>query len=567
MKDRKRGVFAPKVLIPLLAAGAVAIGAVGVMSLLARRGEAAISMIPADAFMALSFDNTPSAGQVPLFNEIKAAMNDSGMNDFVDEFLHGLDPRTNAFKNLRSHIKGSFAVGLWGDMKSEPNVMFAVTLNDPAGAEKIVSAFAKPKTEGGITYYSPDNGEMILTFHGDYAILANNVATAQKALSVANGNEPNLYEEASFKQARQKLPDDASLMVFVNGSAIAKADEETKKMYEAIGVHPEGWMACGFTLRREGILVDTFEPAGLKGAFREALLSVKPLSYSALDRYPAGAVGVAGLSSPAAYVKLVKDIVSGIPEAKEDVNKGIAEMEKETGTSLDKDWLPALRGEVYFALYPPAAGEDEPSVIISIDESNGGTATEFADQLLEKVNSGQFDESGDVVRFKEEKVGDLRVLTPSNNKNDGYLAIAEDQVMLFTSKSLLMKTATHSGSTLGQSALATFTQGQPAQFRIHLDMYALFDMLERLGQMPKDVNLRQILSSREFTLTTHYDGNSCESHAVIPINIPELIRVLGKEAKKNQGSMEWDEEPMPDMAPPRESPPELPKLPDGAAGM
>nr|MBA3726982.1 DUF3352 domain-containing protein [Armatimonadota bacterium] len=375
MKTRMRGVFTPKILIPLLAAGAVGVATVGVMSLLARRGEAATGMIPADAVVAVTFDNTPSPGQVTLFNEIKAAMQDSGMSDYVDEFLQSLDPKTGAFKQLRSHVRGSFAMGLWGDLQSEkPDVMVAVALIDPAGAEAIVQKLASSAMDAGLKVYKPEKVPLIITFHDDYAIFATSAATAGRAISVARGESPNLKDDPEFKRAREALPSDASLMYFINGRAIAKADPKTKKLYASMGVTEHGWMAGGVTLRKEGIQIDGFQPMQAQGEFGKIMSTMKPLGYSSLRRFPAGAIGIAGLSNPGGFVEIFEKVTSALPQDAPEVQKGIAEMEKETGTSFEKDWMPALRGEVYVALYPPSGDAQEPGVIVSVDNGNGGTA-------------------------------------------------------------------------------------------------------------------------------------------------------------------------------------------------
>lgn len=564
MKSRRRGVFAPKILIPLLAAGAVGIGAVGVMSLLARRGEAAFSMIPADACVAVSFDNTPSASQVPLFNEIKAAMQDSGLNSWIDNFLESMDPRTGSFKKLRSHIRGSFAVGMWGDLSKKPNVMVAIALEDPSGAEQIISSLAAPgavvgdgkfplqkKEDNGFRYYEVPEGKMVLTFYGDYAIFATDTATAQKAISVGKGQAPNIYEQPAFKQARQSLPDDASLMVFVSGEAIAKADPNTQKVYEALGVHPQGWMACGMTLRREGILFDSYEPATSQGVFREALLKMKPLTYESLDKFPKGAIGVFGLSSPGTYVELLQKAFSSVPDVGPEMKKGIAEMEKEIGTSFEGQWIPALRGEVYAAMYPPAPGQKEPGFILSIDNRNGGSATTFFKEIVAKVNSGKFDKNGETVRLKEMQDGEFMTYIPQekNSKNTGLIGVTDNQVMLFSNRGVFEQTKAKDGSLPDTEGLASYTQGDPAQFRLQLDMYKLLDMLESMGESPKDINLRQILSSRDLTVTGYCDGKVSTAHVLIPLNIPELIRVIGKEAKKGGGPALGAAPPVP--APPK----------------
>ncbi|MGI8923521.1 MAG: DUF3352 domain-containing protein [Fimbriimonadales bacterium] len=534
MKIRMRGVFAPKILIPLLAVGAVGVGTVGVISLLARSGEAATGMIPADAVVAVTFDNTPSASQVRLFNEIKAAMQDSGMSDYVDDFLNELDPKTGAFKQLRSHVRGSFAMGLWGAIQSEkPDMMVAVALIDPAGAETIVSKLAPLTVEAGLKVYKPKEAPMVISFHEDYAIFATSAATAGRAISVAKGESPNLKDDPEFHRAREALPSDASLMYFINGQAIAKADPKIKRLYASMGVTEYGWMAGGVTLRDEGVQIDGFQPMQAHGEFGKIMSTMKPLGYSSLGRLPAGAIGIAGLSNPGGLVEMFEKVTSAMPEDAPEMQKGIAEMEKETGTSFEKDWMPALRGEVYVALYPPSGDAKEPGVIVSVDNGNGGTATALVKKLIEKANAGEFD-SREKVRFTEEQRGDISVYIPSNGQDQAFLGVSGEQAMLFTQPQLLEKATRPSSSLPDSEGLKTFTQDDPSQFQLQLDLYGLVDMLTRMGQAPKDMDLKQVLSSRSLTITAKWDGAASRMQMLIPIDIPELIRVIGKEAKKSR---------------------------------
>jgi len=256
---------------------------------------------------------------------------------------------------------------------------------------------------------------------------------------------------------------------------------------------------------------------------------MKPLGYASLRRFPVGAIGIIGMSNLGAWRELLKKTFGVQPEGPE-MEKGIAEMEKETGTSFEKDWVPAFRGEAFAALYPPDDGTKEPGFIISIDNGNGGTATSLARKLIGKANAGQFDDKHKV-RFSEQRLGDLSVFTPSNGNDDYFLGASEDQVLLF-SKPKLLHEAAQPNETLPEG-LRTFTQGDRAQMRFQLDLYGLVGMLDHMGEAPKDINLKQVLSSRSITMSAQWDEASARMEILIPINIPELIRVVGKEAKKS----------------------------------
>jgi hypothetical protein len=535
MNTRIRGVFAPKILVPLLVAGAVGVGTIGVMSLLARRGEAAIAMIPSDAAVAVTFDNTPSASQIGLFNEIKAAMQDSGASDLIDKFLNDLDREHGSFKQLRGHVKGSFAVALWPKTSGEPGVMVAVALDDPAGAESIVAGLSDPESIGSMKYYKPKDGGMAVTFFDGYAIVATDPSLAQLAIRTAKGENPSLNSSASFKAARASLPDDASLMYFINGDAIAKADEKTRKGYAALGITETGWSAGSVTLTSEGIQIDSYQPAVAGNGLLGSLAKTAPLGYKSLDRFPAGAVGVMGWSNLGTFAESMLKYFSSMPEGK-DVSEGIAKMEKETGTSLENDWIPAFRGETYFAFYPPMDGSKDPGLVLSVDNSNGGSATKFLKMMIDKANAGRFDHSGEHVRFAESASGDLDLYTPSPKPGDdteARLAISDSQAMLIVGGSLIGKVTSPNQKLLPSEGFKSFATGDPAKFRLQVDLYAVIDMIDKMGELPKDVNLRQILSGRNLTATGTWETDAAKGTVVIPINVPELIRVLGKKAKES----------------------------------
>lgn len=516
MKRNIRGVFAPKILLPLLAVGAVGFGAVGIMSLLDRRGEAAISMIPADATMAMSFDNTPAASQVLLFNEISDAMEDSGLNRFVDEMIsnEGVPPEARAIKD---NLKGSFALGVWGNLASgKPDGLLAAALNNPGAAEGIVKKHGERIQGAPVAAYKFDE-DVVIAFHKDYALIANSIKTIERAIDVSDGKVPSLVESPAYKKARESLPKEASLMVFVNGEAVANSDEDTKKMYEAFGIKEAGWAAFGATIKPEGIQLDMFQDMKDGGRIAEAYEAIGDLKYDSAGRLPAGAIGVAGVSDLGTMLKTVVECVEA-SELSGDVDQGMAEMEKDTGLSFEGDILPALAGETYAAIYPPKKAGEDPTFVLMFDEQNGATPEAAVRKLMAKVGE-----------FTKSTLGEAEVFTSKEGKDEPVIAILPDQVVLTNDPALV---ATQSGSSLtANGGLAAFDDGEPAQFRIQIDMKKLFDVIREFGgdDMPA---LEQALSQQTLDCSWTVADGVARGRALIPFKVPELIRVLAKEAEK-----------------------------------
>ena len=517
MKRNTRGVFTPKILLPLLAIGAVGFGAVGVMSLLERRGEAAISMIPADAALAISFDNTPSPSQVMLFKEIGEAMEDSGMNRFVDEMMdaQGVPPEVRAIKE---NLKGSFAVGIWGDIASaQPDMILAAAMNDTGAAENIVKQHGKRIDNVSVPAYQVDD-DVVVAFHNGYALVTNKADSLQRAMSAAKNEIQSLDETASYKKAREALPDDASFMLFANGEAIAKADEDTRKMYEAIGIKKAGWAAVGATILDSGIQIDMYQDMQGAGELAEAYEEIPELTYSSVSKLPGGAIGVLGVSDAGRMIEAMLDSIE-VSELGSEVDEGMAEMEKETGLSLREDFLPALAGETYMALYPPKGGDDdEPTFVLMFDEQNGGNPESAARKLIAKVGE-----------FKSKKMGDAEVFVA--NENDPVIAILEDRVAITNDASIVANATSNALTTEG--SLSKFDEGEPSKFKLQIDLRKLFSTIREFAgdDMPA---FEQALSQDSLECSWTVENGVSKGRALIPLKIPELIRMAGKEMEKQK---------------------------------
>ena len=515
MNRRIRGVFTPKVLLPLLAVGAIGFGAVGVMSLLERRGEAAISLIPSDAAVAISFDNTPSPSQVMLFKEISDAMEDGGVNRFVDKMMDDMDvpPQVRAIKE---NLKGSFAVGLWGDMAGgKPDMVLAAALNSTASAENVLREHGKRLEDVSVPAYQMD-GEVIIAFYEDYALVTNSVDSLKRAIDAGEGRLQSLDDVEAFKSARESLPGDAIFMLFANGEAIAQADEDTRKMWEAMGIAKAGWAAISATVVDAGIQLDMYQDMQDGGELTAAYEAIPELTYSSADLLPAGAIGVLAVSDAGRMVDaMIKSVTAS--ELGTDFEQGFAEMEKETGLSFENDIKPALAGETYLALYPPTSKEDdEPRFVIMFDEQNGGTPEEAARKLIAKVDE-----------FTSKKIGDVEVF--ATDANEPVIAITPDQVVITNDVSIVSKPTAN--SLIDAGSLAKFDDGQPAKFKIQIDLRKLFSTIREFAgeDMP---NFEQALSQDSLECSWTVENGVSKGRTLIPLKLPELLRIAGKEMNK-----------------------------------
>jgi hypothetical protein len=499
----------------LLAVGAIGFGAVGVMSLLERRGEAAISLIPSDAALAISFDNTPSPSQVMLFREISNAMEDGGVNRFVDKMMDDMNvpPQVRAIKE---NLKGSFAVGLWGDLAGgKPDMVLAAALNSTASAENVLREHGKRLEDISVPAYQMD-GEVIIAFYDDYALVTNSADSLKRAIEAGEGRLQSLDDVEAFKSARESLPSDASFMLFANGEAIANADEDTRRMYEAMGIDKAGWAAIGATVVDAGIQLDMYQDMQGGGELTTAYEAIPELTYSSANRLPAGAIGVLAISDAGRMVDAMLESVSA-SEMGADVDKGLSEMEKEIGLSFDTDVLPALAGETYVALYPPTSKEDdEPRFVIMFDEQNGATPEKAARKLIAKVDE-----------FTAKKVGEVEVFAAE--ADEPVIAIAPEQVVITNDVSIISE-PTESALT-DSGSLAKFDDGQPAKFKIQVDLRKLFATIrEFVGEdMP---NIESALSQDSFECSWTVESGVSKGRALIPFKLPELIRIAGKELNK-----------------------------------
>ena len=205
-----------------------------------------------------------------------------------------------------------------------------------------------------------------------------------------------------------------------------------------------------------------------------------------------------------------------------DFDQGFAEMEKDTGLSFETDVLPALAGETYIAMYPPTSKEDdEPRFIMMFDEQNGATPEAAARKLIAKVDE-----------FTSKKIGDVEVF--SAGADEPVIAITADQVVVTNDVSIVSEPTSNSLTDSG--SLSKFDEGQPAKFKIQIDLRKLFATIREFAgeDMP---NIEQALSQDSFECSWTVENGVSKGRALIPLKLPELIRIAGKEMQKSKDAL------------------------------
>lgn len=527
---RSHGMFVPKAFAALALTTAVAVAGIAVLNLFNRTGEAAVRLVPANAALVVSFDNTPSPAQAVLFNRIRDAVKSSGMDQWIDDLLSQWDHGTGVLAELRSHVRGSFAFAVFPseDMKN-PDALLALSLSDPAGAENLVREYTHSEVRDGVRFYWGEKKDGYIAFYKDYALLSNKQEVILQAFAVGEGKARSVYDDVDFQAARGVLPSDATLMVFLNGRVLAEGDPEAVKGLQALGIHREGWLSLGITLREEGVVIDGALPA-LKEGLAQALREAGALNFEGMANFPRGAVALMGVSNPARFFEFALELARLDPKSEKDAEKGIRDLETETGMSFEREWLPAFRGEFLGALYPPREAGGNPQFVLGLDNQHNGKATEFAVKFFEKANAGQFDKEGKQPRFTSEVQLGWRVFRPTDQPQIAF-AVSDQQVLMVTDPVLLDEitrgnTRGHFGQNLLRGSRILEAVQENPRLHLRLDTQQILNTLEQTGSLPPELNLRRVLTREDLTVTLSMDSQFVRLHVVIPVDIAESIRTL-----------------------------------------
>ncbi len=366
-----------------------------------RPGEQAIHLIPANALMVMTVDLTPSAAQIPVFNRIQKAIQNQGLEKQFEGALNSAGQDSEIARAVKPHVTNSLAFAMLpkpGASAENADPVIFFSLKDTDEVAKILAQRGTRAAVNGLTYYRLKNDNTSAAIIAEYLVMAQAPsALAQIARMHSDAGLRSVAELREYQWARGALPEDANFMFFLSPSALAELDKESK----AFGVNPfrtTKWFGISATVRDQGIMFDyrwPYDSNAMPGL--KHMAQIPPVDDSIYKRLPSGAYGVTLLSQPSRYWDFIRDAVSIDPGARQEFTKGMAEFEKETGISVDRDIMPGLNGSFWLAVYPDP--NTEVGVVAVFDDANGADPAALADKVRAYVAGDSVKKPAEIVRF------------------------------------------------------------------------------------------------------------------------------------------------------------------------
>ncbi len=532
-------------------AAVVGAGAVGYKVLFDRPGELAIGFMPADAQAIITVDLSPSPAQAQTFKAIGDALKQEGLLDELEKEIAEAAAQNELVREIRPHIKNSFAVGVWGieEGKEPKYAALLMAVGNPGAVSSSLEKHLRGYRLEGEQAYVIDKKSTAAVL-GNYLIISPNEESMRRVIAVKAGKSPSAADLAAYQEARKALPDDANAMLFVSNSLLREAGKEAER--ELKGANPfrhNGWFAAGLAIRNEGLLCSVRAPFSADEVKEmQPLANLPVLSLDSLGLLPRGAYGLAALSQPAALYDTLRNFALAKPESKREMEEGLAKFRSETGFDLEKDVVPAFRGEFTVALYPSQVpGNDDPDALFIADDANGADPATFIEKLRLAIDSGRFDKGGPKARFSSQPYGTttIHLLDVSGDPNakgkTPCYAILGKTVVASTSLTLLKQVVDSSGSD------ANALRSDP-RFKRMVDRglkAGRFTLMADLPTLMKDAaekdrgpawDWHKLFGDDGLTFSASYDGKTTTAELFVPLDWVELVHRIGAEAKKNRNA-------------------------------
>jgi hypothetical protein len=371
-----------------------------------RPGEAAAMYIPADAGLVVTMDFAPSDRQAETFNKITQALDDQGIAEKLDTFLKTAFEKDPVGAELRPHLKRSFAVATWS-VGGKDTTVALLAIDDAGAVRKVIEKTSKADSDGIYTLKALQKSSAAII--DSYLVMGNSADAIRRIQAVRNGKESSVASLPTFVEARSSLPKDANMMVFLSPTYL----KELGKSPLLSGAQPfkgTEWLAYSTTVEPDGLAFDYFCPFDAKAVPGLAALSKSaPFSTDALKGLPQGAYGFIGISQAAVYWDWAHEAASSSKEVQTGFEQGIVEFEKQSGLSIQRDILPAFKGEQVLAVYPGPTGKGlDLDVVVLATNANGATPAALAEKLRAVVER-ESAKKGEAVKFTESKIGEITV--------------------------------------------------------------------------------------------------------------------------------------------------------------
>lgn len=578
----------------------------------ARPGESAIQLLPQDALVVVTLDVTPSPEQASTFKRIQEAVEREGLMTHLDQAMTEAMDKSPALAELRPHLSDSFAMaalpraaGAAEDAEPEMAVLLAV--KDDKKALETLGKHGTKRSESGLDVWAIEKPKAEAALIGPYLVLAQKAEVLGRIRAVEQKKAPPLEKLPDYQQARASLPPDANLMVFVSPAGMK---ELQRSVSETAGLKaPESrFFTLGMTVRDAGLEITGQMPTLEKdGSPFRRLADVPAIDPAVLGRLPSGAYGVFVLSQPSGLwaplrealevsgegdhsppppaVELKPTEVPASPdpapadesdeaagEAEEGevgeerehaeppgaepgepapspvVEDALAEFERETGLSVEKDVVPALGGHLAVAVYPDATkGAEGWDVLLLLDDARGADPARLAEKLRLKLR----EEGGPRLVQEELRGRKVWVAAEPIEGKTACFAEAGKAVLLSSSRELIDRALEGWDATGGGlGAQASFTGMQKAllpgaQVALMVDVRALLEAFrkpleEGMGEMAgQDLTFDDVaglFGAKDggvgLTLSAKYDGQIAGFQLFLPVDYDRAIRVMAVGARR-----------------------------------
>jgi hypothetical protein len=385
-----------------------------------RQGEAAVSLIPADATAVVTLDLKPSPQQVPTFERIQSAQQRENLGGQLDSLLSKAFSNSPIGSHLRPYVTTSLAFATFkpaaGHRPDDSEGVGLFAMSDPERARDVLAREAQKTTVNGQDYYRVNAGDRaVMAIIGDYLVAGSSIETVERIVGVHNGATPSILTSPDYRAARATLPADSNLMLFVPPDGLRQAAATLPGFTaNSQGSNPI-WLALGAAIRPAGIEMSIQAPYQTPAGV--APIQVAPLDPHLLSRVPSGAYGLIALSQPDQYWNYfinnsshVAPLLGGNADTTtRQVNEGIANFERETGISVSQDVLPAFHGNALLAVYQPEPGQTIPDGLILLDDANNANPAALADKVRAYVERASARQGQNPVRLFSQSVNGATV--------------------------------------------------------------------------------------------------------------------------------------------------------------
>lgn len=352
-----------------------------------RAGEAAASLIPADAILVATLDVTPGPDQVVLFGRIAKAM--ATEKTFLESTVSSSKNGTTFFDEVAPHLRASYAFGAWeragAKTTDTPAFVGLATIDSVGTVEAIAGRHGTLTHLDALKYYTIRSEKLCIAFVKDYLVVSDKPDALARVLAVSRGETDSVAGLASFREARDKLPASANFMMFANMATAAAWSKQlgsspvfgspSRTLQGRAGeaaLKLTGWATVATTLRGQGLETVWRVPYNASMPGSKLLGDIVPIDKKLYSRLPSGPYGFLTFAQPGAYYEAKDTAFHLTPDEKKALEEGLNSFEKETGLSIQKDLVVGLKGNLTLAVYPARdAMMGIPDGLILLDDANG----------------------------------------------------------------------------------------------------------------------------------------------------------------------------------------------------